>query len=45
MAYKKKKLEEGLGIKKDDKDRCVAVNHVIDTNKRTPKNREPKMTE
>ena len=44
----KKKMEEGFGITKKDKDRAVAVDYVIDTNRRGKdgyNGKEPRMTE
>ena len=45
---KKPNLDKGFGITPKDKQRAVAVNHVIDTNKRATTGKvnksEPKMT-
>ena len=41
-------LDKGFGITRDDKSRAIAVDHVIDTNKRGKdgiKGGEPKMTQ
>jgi len=38
------KLQKNLGVSNEEMKRAVAVRHVIDTNKRTRTNREPKFT-
>lgn len=38
-------LDAGFGISAEDKKRAVAVDYVIDCNKRTPGNSEPRMNE
>ena len=45
VKSKSKQLERGLGIKPEDWKRAVAVDYVIDTNKRTSKNQEPRMSD
>lgn len=42
---KLKKIEKGLGITETEKHKFVAVDHVIDTNKRSKMGDEPKFTE
>lgn len=42
---KKKDLNKGLGISKEDYSRACANNYVIDTDKRKRPFEEPKMTE
>ena len=44
MKKKLKELEKGLGIKDSDS-KVVAVPYVIDCNKRTTGNKEPRMTD
>jgi len=44
-AQKKKHLDKGFGITEEMKQRAVAVDYVIDVNKKSPKNSEPKMTD
>ena len=39
------KLQKNLGVSDKEKRRAVAVDYVIDTAKRSPKNSEPKMTD
>ena len=38
-------LYKGLGVSKKERDDAVAVDHVIDTNKRTKFGQEPKFTD
>jgi len=42
---KKKDLWKGFEITKKDRNKAVAVDHVIDIDKRTDKNFEPKFTD
>ena len=39
----KKDIYAGFGIGKDELDRCVACDYVIDCNIRSPNNPEPRM--
>ena len=41
----KKHTWKDYGIKKSELDRTVAVKHVIDCNRKTDKNKEPKMVD
>ena len=43
MNEKERIMRKGMGI--EDMDKACAVPYVIDTNKRTAKNREPRFTE
>jgi len=43
QKQKNKAVETGFGISETDKKRAVAVPYLIDTNKRTPKNKEPRI--
>lgn len=42
---KTKQLEKGFGIKPDDKRRYIAFDYVIDVDRRTSINDNPRMTE
>jgi hypothetical protein len=45
VKAKAKKIEAGFGITKEDKNRAVACDYVIDPLKVTAKNKNPRLTD
>ena len=44
QTRKTKDIYAGFGISKEERDRACAVEHTIDINKKTAKNKEPRFT-